>query len=367
MEETIICHGCGARIQTTDPDIVGYAPESALKRSEILCKRCFRLKHYNELMDVSMSDDDYLKMIHQIHQKTGLIVHVVDLFDLNGSLLPSLKRIAGDNPVLIVANKIDLLPKSTNQRKLKQWIRSTVKELGIHVKDVCLLSASKEIGFEELKKKMETYRKNDDVYVIGTTNVGKSTLINQLMKQTTGDKDVITTSYFPGTTIGFIEIPLDGKHVLVDTPGIVNRQQITHYLSREDLKQITPKKEVKPRIYQITEGQTLFFGGLARIDIIKGEQVSLVCYLSNDIPIHRTKTKNADDLYKRHNGNLLSPPDTRSQNILPEWKEHTFKITEENVDVVFAGLGWICIPDGYVTIRTHYPDTLSESIRRSII
>src|SRR5699024_12864962 len=177
---------------------------SALKRSEILCKRCFRLKHYNELMDVSMSDDDYLKMIHQIHQKTGLIVHVVDLFDLNGSLLPSLKRIAGDNPVLIVANKIDLLPKSTNQRKLKQWIRSTVKELGIHVKDVCLLSARSEIGFEELKKKMETYRKNDDVYVIGTTNVGKSTLINQLMKQTTGDKDVITTSYFPGTTIGFI-------------------------------------------------------------------------------------------------------------------------------------------------------------------
>src|SRR5699024_3468440 len=147
LEETIICHGCGARIQTTDPDIVGYAPESALKRSEILCKRCFRLKHYNELMDVSMSDDDYLKMIHQIHQKTGLIVHVVDLFDLNGSLLPSLKRIAGDNPVLIVANKIDLLPKSTNQRKLKQWIRSTVKELGIHVKDVCLLSARSEIGF----------------------------------------------------------------------------------------------------------------------------------------------------------------------------------------------------------------------------
>src|SRR5699024_9920180 len=102
LEETIICHGCGARIQTTDPDIVRYAQESALKRSEILCKRCFRLKHYNELMDVSMSDDDYLKMIHQIHKKQGLIVHVVDLFDLNGSLITSLNRIAGEDRKSVV-------------------------------------------------------------------------------------------------------------------------------------------------------------------------------------------------------------------------------------------------------------------------
>src|SRR5699024_3774128 len=207
---------------------------SALKRSEILCKRCFRLKHYNELMDVSMSDDDYLKMIHQIHQKTGLIVHVVELFDLNGTLLNSLKRIAGDNPVLIVANKLDLLPKSTNHRKLEQWIRSTVNGLGIHVKDVCLLSATRELGFENLKQKLEQHRNNEDVNIIGTTNVGKSTIINRLIKQSTGDKDVITTSYFPGTTLGFIEIPLDEEHVLVDTPGILNRQQITHYLSRSE-------------------------------------------------------------------------------------------------------------------------------------
>lgn len=365
--ETIYCQGCGIRIQTESPDAIGYAPETALQRTDVLCKRCFRLKHYNELMDVSMTDDDYLKMVQQIHQKTGLIVHVVDLFDLNGSLINSLNRIAGNNPILIVANKMDLLPQSTNLRKLEQWIRSTVKDMGIDVKDVCIISSATGDGFETLKDKIEAYRANNDIYIIGTTNVGKSTLINRLIQQTTGDKNVITTSYFPGTTLGFIEIPLDDQNVLVDTPGIVNRQQITHYLSEKDLKYIIPKKEIKPRIYQLNQNQTLFFGGLARIDIIKGNNQSFVCFFSNELPIHRTKLENADNLYDNHNGDLLSPPDETSKKILPALQERTFKITEDNTDIVFAGLGWVRIPNGNVTIRTHYPDGLSESIRPSII
>lgn len=365
--ETIYCQGCGAKIQTTDPNMIGYAPKSALERTEILCKRCFRLKHYNELTDVSINDGDFLEMVHQIHRKTGLIVHVVDLFDLDGTLLHSLRRIAGDNPVLLVANKIDLLPKSTNHRKLEQWIRSTVKDMGVQVKDVCLISSTKGEGFENLKTKIENYRNDNDVYIIGTTNVGKSTLINQLIKQTTGNKDVITTSYFPGTTLGFIEIPLDNQRVLVDTPGIVNRKQITHYLSERDLKYITPKKEIKPRIYQLNQSQTLFFGGLARIDIIKGDQKSFICFFSNELRIHRTKLENADELYDNHNGDLLSPPDDMSKKTLPELSERTFKITDDNVDIVFAGLGWVRIPEGNVTVRTYYPDGLSVSLRTSII
>src|SRR5699024_559426 len=280
-------------------------------------------------------------MVHQIHQKTGLVVHVVDIFDMDGTLIQGLGRIAGDNPVLMVANKMDLLPKSVNHRKLEQWIRTTVKDIGVHVKDVCLISSTKGDGFEDLKNKIENHRDGNDVYVIGTTNVGKSTLINQLIAQTTGDKDVITTSYFPGTTLGFIEIPLGEQSVLVDTPGIVNRQQITHYLSKNDLKHITPKKEIKPRIYQLDQNQTLFFGGLARIDIAKGAHQPFICFFSNELSIHRTKMENADNLYENHNGDLLSPPDEYSKEILPVLREHTFKITDENVDIVFAGLGWV--------------------------
>lgn len=62
---------------------------------------------------------------------------------------------------------------------------------------------------QELLDTIEKYRESRDVYVVGVTNVGKSTLINQIIQQTVGVQDVITTSQFPGTTLDKIEIPLD--------------------------------------------------------------------------------------------------------------------------------------------------------------
>ena len=270
--DQLACQGCGVEIQTEDPQKQGYTPKSTLAKEDILCKRCFRLKHYNEIQDVEITDDDFLKMLTSIQEKEGLIVHIVDIFDVSGSLFSSLPRIVGNNPIILVGNKIDLLPKSTNKNRLLQWLRSSAKEVGLSVKDVSLISSTRGHGMEELVDKIETLRKGKDVYIVGATNVGKSTFINRLIKQSTGIDNVITTSYFPGTTLGFIEIPLDDSSAMVDTPGIINRQQISHYVSKKDLKIIHPTKEIKPAVYQLNAKQTLFFGGLARFDFIKGEK-----------------------------------------------------------------------------------------------
>ena len=65
-----------------------------------------------------------------------------------------------------------------------------------------------------------------------------------------------------------------------------------------------PNKEIKQRVYQLNEGQTLFFGGLARIDYVSGGKRPLVCYFSNNLMIHRTKTEKADVLWKTQLGSL---------------------------------------------------------------
>ena len=110
------CIGCGAKIQTTDPKEPGYTPQSALekglKNNELYCQRCFRLRHYNEIAPVSLSDDDFLRLLSQIRNDDALIVYVVDIFDFNGSIIPGLHRFVGSNPVLLVGNKEDLLPRS---------------------------------------------------------------------------------------------------------------------------------------------------------------------------------------------------------------------------------------------------------------
>lgn len=361
------CQGCGAQIQTEDPEMIGYTPASSLEKENILCKRCFRLKHYNEIQDVSITDDDFLKMVSSIRDANGLVVHVIDIFDVYGSLIKSLPRITGDNPILLVGNKLDLLPKSTNQNKVKQWLRSEAKEAGIKVKDVFLISSVKGTGMEELSRQIDHYRDGRDVFIVGTTNVGKSTFINRLIKQSTGLQDVITTSYFPGTTLGFIEIPLDESSALIDTPGIVNRQQMAHYISEQDLKVITPKKEIKARVYQLNNQQTLYFGGLARLDFVKGERQSFVCYFANELPIHRTKLEKADELYDNHLGELLSPPNQKTLEQLPNLTASTFKLTEEKTDIVFPGLGWVSISGDNTTVTAHSPKGVAVSIRKSLL
>jgi len=366
MNKDLYCLGCGAIIQTKDKEQAGYVPASALKtRDDVLCRRCFRLKHYNETEDIELTADDFHQMISDIRLKEGIIIHMVDLFDVEGSLIGSLPRMIGNKDIILVGNKIDLLPKSTNKRKLSQWLRRTANEVGMKVKDVCLISSTKGIGLEELKYFIEKYRERKDVYIVGTTNVGKSTLINRLIQDTVGEEDVITTSYFPGTTLGFIEIPLDDSSSLIDTPGIVNERQIVHYVSNQDLKKITPKNEIKPRTYQLREGQTLFLGGIARFDIISGEDNSYICYFSNELKIHRTPLDNADKLYREHLGKLLSPPNKKTMKQLPEFTKNTFKITEDFTDVVIPGLGWITIKHAGVTVTVHYPKSTAVSLREA--
>lgn len=365
--EDVYCEGCGVRIQTENKDNIGYAPAAALEKETVLCKRCFRLKHYNETQDIPMTDDDFLKMVSSIREADGLIVHMIDIFDVQGSLLNSLPRITGNNPILLVGNKLDLLPKSTNRNKLIQWLKKEAKDAGMKVRDVFLISSAKGTGMDELTAAMEEERARQDVYVVGTTNVGKSTFINRLIKQSTGHQDVITTSYFPGTTLGFIKIPLDSSSALIDTPGIVNKQQISHYLSANDLKTVTPRKEVKSRVYQLNNEQTLFFGGLARLDFIKGERQSFICYFSNELEIHRTKLEKADDLYENHKGEVLSPPDKESMALLPPLSEHAFKISGGKKDIVFSGLGWVTVSGEDATVVVHSPKDVAVGIRSSLI
>ncbi|WP_318616085.1 ribosome biogenesis GTPase YqeH [Priestia megaterium] len=366
-EEKLQCVGCGVEIQTERPDELGYAPKSALEKEAIICQRCFRLKHYNEVQDVSLTDDDFLKILNGIGQTDGLVVKVVDIFDFNGSWLPGLHRFVGNNKVLLVGNKADLLPKSIKKNKLIHWMKREAKELGLKSVDVFLMSAQKGQGIREIAEAIEHYREGKDVYVVGCTNVGKSTFINAIIKEVTGEKDIITTSQYPGTTLNMIDIPLDNGASLYDTPGIINHHQMAHYVDKRDLKLISPKKEIKPKVYQLNEGQTLYFGGLARLDYVQGGRKSLTCYVSNDLHIHRTKLEKADELYEKQAGELLQPPRPEQMDEFPELVAHEFTIKNEKTDIVFSGLGWVTVNESGSKVVAHAPKGVGVFVRDSLI
>ncbi|MGO4887265.1 ribosome biogenesis GTPase YqeH [Anaerobacillus sp. MEB173] len=369
MEElSIICAGCGIKVQSDSKEELGYTPASALEKDVVICQRCFRLKHYNEVQDVSLTDDDFLKILNELGKKDALIVKIVDIFDFNGSWLPGLHRFVGKNNVLLVGNKVDLLPKSLNRNKLINWMKQSAKELGLKPVDVHLISAAKNEGIIELASEIDRLRNGKDVYIVGCTNVGKSTFINQLIKEFGGDEEqFITTSHFPGTTLDMIDIPLDDGKSLFDTPGIINHHQMAHFVDKKELKTITPKKEIKPKVFQLNDQQTLYFGGLARFDFVSGNRSSFVCYLSNEVMIHRTKLEKADKLYEDHVGELLQPPGPESLKDFPPLVRHEFAIKEDKVDIVYSGLGWVTINERGIKVAAYAPKGVAVSIRKSLI
>ena len=59
-------------------------------------------------------------------------------------------------------------------------------------------------------------------------------MINKLIEASVGEKDVVTTSRFPGTTLDMIDIPLDETSFMYDTPGIIQDHQMTHLVSEKN-------------------------------------------------------------------------------------------------------------------------------------
>ena len=262
------CRGCGELIE-----------------NDGLCERCFRIKHYNDYKIVSKSNNDFIPILKNI-DNNDLVLLVVDLFNI-GDL--SLIRKYLKNDILLVLTKRDLLPKSVSFDKLYNY------DYKINYIDKIIISSSKNYNFDELLNKINKYKKSNNVYVVGYTNAGKSTMINKLIYNYSDTKTEITTSPLPSTTLNTIEIKLNGI-TLIDTPGLLDEGDISNYVSGEELKKIIPKKEIKPVTYQIKGNQTIVIDKYLQIE---ASDIDLTFYMSNNLEIKRYY-KNIPTNLKKH-------------------------------------------------------------------
>jgi hypothetical protein len=160
----------------------------------VLCQRCHRLRHHN---DSDVRQMTALQARRQMETALGhrrcIVVVVVDLLDFHGSFVPGLaKDIGGQRPVIIAANKVDLLPPSAHKVRLEQWVWRESRKLYAHpsnIKSVHLVSSVMQQGLPALLDSMRSealrYGARDgtpaEVVVVGATNAGKSTLMNKLL------------------------------------------------------------------------------------------------------------------------------------------------------------------------------------------
>ncbi len=359
------CTGCGITLQIDDKTKVGYAN----KIDADLCQRCYRLKNFNETPDVMLEDEVFINILKTIAAKKELIVWVVDLFDFNGSYMRKVKEIIKKNPTILVGNKRDLLPKAVNDQKLIDWLDDQIPQ-DVNLQDIIVLSATKKKNIDHLLDLIEFYGKGR-AHIIGVTNTGKSTIINTIVKSIDPGRETgILTSYYAGTTLASIEIDVNAKTKIIDTPGIINSGQLSNYVSKETLKQILPKSEVRARTYQLNPEQTLFVSGFVQLDYISGARSSFTVYMSNALEVHRTKLSNATELRKNHLGEkLLSPPTKSELKKITEWKTMKFTITEKKTDIVVSGMGWFTVNSvsESMEIAVTVPAQVAVKTRKSII
>ena len=281
------CKGCGARLQDNNILLEGYTSDL----SKDLCRRCFRLKNYGEYQVVTKTNDEYLEIIKDVGKTKSLVLYVVDLLSIPEHL-ESIKDYLPNNKVLLVLNKKDMLPLSVTDEKIINYINNNYDDVFI---DKIIISANKNYNLDKLMKLIKKHRVYKDVYVVGNTNAGKSTLMNRIIENYSIDSSSITISNMPSTTLDEIRVPFK-YYVLIDTPGLVDSYNIVNYISDDNIKKISSHATIKPRTYQIKKGQALIFEDFLRIDYVEGERNSFTVFVSNEIKIKRINGKRHNDL-----------------------------------------------------------------------
>ena len=213
-------------------------------------------------------------------------------------------------------------------------------------KEIIVISVEKNYNIDYLLKEIKKLQTSKNVYVVGHTNAGKSTLINKLIKNYSENSTrELTMSPLPSTTLASVQIEINDHLTLIDTPGLVDSDSLINYVDSNMLKKISPKKEIKPRTYQLRKGQSLVVEDFLRIDYKEGEKNSFTLFISNDLKVKRFINPKHDELRDKNKTTYTLKYDT---------------------DLVINGLGFVKIVNKG-TIDVYIDHNIKTFTRSSLI
>lgn len=298
------CIGCGITLQWEDENKIGYIRKDKINEAKY-CQRCFRLMHYNEMKYVNLpiNQENILK---EVNDKKYLVFFLVDLFNINKEVLKTFNKIK--NNKCLVISKSDLIPRSFNLDKIKNWLCKEYK-----IKDkIIFLTSLKNKNINKIFQIMEDNSTKKCIFM-GYTNSGKSTLLNTI----TDSANKITTSMLPNTTLNFINIYYN-DYVFIDTPGFTLNDKIYEDDDLDFIKKINNSKFIKPSVYQMQPKTSVLIENKLRIENLDNNN-DFIFYMSNDINLNKVFENN---------------------DRLKEYALKTYHVSD-NSDIVIKGLGFI--------------------------
>ena len=330
------CMGCGVILQ--DENILQEGYTTSLEND--ICQRCFRMKNYGEYQAIAKSNEEYLSILKSVGETKDLVLYITDLLNVDKDLVKVRELIP--NKMILVLNKKDALPKSVKEEKLIQYF----KDMNLNFEEIIVVSVNKNYNIDYLLKRIKYYQTSKNVYAIGHTNAGKSSLINKLIKNYSDKTQEITMSPLPSTTLNTITIEINDYLTLVDTPGLIDNGSILNIVSPKMVKKISPVKEIKPKTYQIRKNQSIIIEDFLRIDYVDGVKNSFTLYVSNDLKVKRLlNSSNKDDL--------------------KDLNKTTYQV-KYGEDLVVSGLGFIKMVDK-CEIDVYIDQNVDTFLRKNLI
>ena len=344
------CIGCGITLQDSSSNVIGYVKDI----NQQYCQRCFRLTHYGDINNYNIQQitNEEIFNIYQKYKNSlfVLIVDILDVFSLeNDNFLENFKNYK----TYLVFNKIDILP-DNNYQKISKHFYNLVKSLHLNYPNIVGMSMFTKYD-DNLKKDLFDALNNfinDDKQLIflGRANAGKSTIINRLLENTD-----LTTSIYPGTTLNEVKINID-DYTIIDTPGLIDKDNALTHLSLQDYKKYNLNKQIKPKTFQFNSNQSYFYDGLLYFDIYTDKNASITFYMNNDIDIHRSKLEKSIEYYEKHYLN--------SHNYYPLTKDTYY--VDKYLTFVFKGLGLVKINGDCRAVVHFMKDTIIYTWKENI-
>ena len=304
------CIGCGAYLQSEDKKKIGYVPQS--KNSDAkYCERCFKIMHYNEKLIMPLKNiNTYI--LKEIQKNQYPVFFLVDFLTINEETIRIFQSI--QNEKILIISKLDIIPKSIKKERIGSWL---ARVYGIN-EDIQFISTKKKIHTKLVTNRM-IEKQIKQAYILGYTNSGKSTFINQMCLDSHLANTKITTSLLPNTTVDFIHIQLGNSITIIDSPGFTYEKTIYQEKEFNLIEKINPKHFLKPITYQVKPITSILIENKIRLnsDVVN----SFTFYMSNALSIRRVFEENKE---------------------MRTLTKSIYKLTE-NQDVVIKGIGFVHI------------------------
>lgn len=225
-----ICYGCGAPLQSNDKEAKGYVPENKINEATY-CMRCFRMMHYGEQSDVD-TPKDAKEIIRKVNKDSKYVIFLVDYLNINKYVMDLFQSINNDK--LLVINKGELLPDNITYDMLKNYVKE-IYNINAPIK---VKGGTANHGVKSVYK----YLMDEDIHeasLLGISNSGKSTFINDLADVLESKINRINTNKHANTTLDFMRVKLNNELTLIDSPGFIMPNSLNNDVTNKDIRELS--------------------------------------------------------------------------------------------------------------------------------